>query len=388
MKLKNSYLRFLILIAACVLIGVIIYNAFPTIVKLFKYVINLFLPFIIGYIYVSLVRPFAKFFKKRLKLPGGISAIIVMILSIGVVGGIASLVIIRVVNEIRNLYEHFPAIYESAVMTYESTKQQLWGVFESLPENLQATLQELGQDMTERIADFINVKSAPVISYAGATAKAIPKVFIGFVVFLLSSFFMLSESDKFSGLFAKYIPKKITERWDNIKHEIKTYLGGYIQAQAIIMSIAFFIIFIGLSVLDVSYALLIAIGVAVLDALPFFGSGAVLWPWALVRFINGDMKMGISLMVIYIIIIVTRQFIEPKIVSKRMGTNSMLTLISMYVGYKTFSIGGMILGPITLVLIISLYRAGLFDGIIRIFRQLRIIIIKEYKIIASKLMDL
>jgi len=279
-------------------------------------------------------------------------------------------------------------LFMKVLLTFESTKLQLWGLFESMPQNVQLALQEFGADMTDKIADFINSKSAPVISYAGATAKAVPKVFIGFVVFLLSSFFMLSEPDKFTGLFTKFIPKRISERWESIKKEIKTYLGGYVQAQAIIMSIAFFIIFIGLTILDVSYALLIAIGVAVLDALPFFGSGAVLWPWALVRFINGDIKMGISLMIIYVIIIVTRQFIEPKIVSKRMGTNSMLTLVSMYVGYKTFSLGGMILGPIVLVIIISLYRAGLFDGIIRIFRQIRIIIIKEYKIIVSKLMDL
>jgi len=115
MKFKNSYLRFLVLTAACVLIGILIYNFFPTFLSLAKYIINLFLPFIIGYIYVSLVRPFAKFLKKRLKLPDGISAIIVMVLSIGVVGGVLFLIIMRIVNEMRNLYEHFPAIYESAI---------------------------------------------------------------------------------------------------------------------------------------------------------------------------------------------------------------------------------------------------------------------------------
>lgn len=388
MKFKNSYLRLFILVAVVLLIGVGLYFSFPAAVGLAKYLLNLFMPFIIGYLYVSIVRPFAKFFSKRLRLPNGISAIIVMILSIGVVGGIISLIVAKIVDEIGNLYMHFPAIYESAMDTYESTKQQLSGLFESLPKNIQISLQAFGTDITEKITDFINSKSMPVISYAGATAKALPKIFIGFVVFLLSSFFMLSEPERFTGLFKGIIPDKMSERWNRIKSEIKIYLGGYAHAQGIIMSIVFFIILIGLSVLNVSYSLLIAIGIAVLDALPFFGSGAVLWPWALVRFINGDIKMGISLMVIYIIIVITRQMIEPKIVSKKMGTNSMLTLMSMYVGYKTFSIGGMILGPITMLLIISLYRAGLFDGLVKMLKHIKKIIKSEYNLVKNKIKEL
>lgn len=80
--------------------------------------------------------------------------------------------------------------------------------------------------------------------------------------------------------------------------------------------------------------------------------------------------------------------IEPKIVSKRMGTNSMLTLMSMYVGYKTFSIGGMILGPITMLLIISLYRAGLFDAPMEMLKKLKRLIKREYGIVKNKIKEL
>ena len=70
--------------------------------------------------------------------------------------------------------------------------------------------------------------------------------------------------------------------------------------------------------------------------------------------------------------------IEPKIVSSKIGLHPILTLMSMYVGYRIFSIGGMIFGPMTLMLIISLYRAGFFNGIIGFFRFLGGLIKREF----------
>ena len=84
---------------------------------------------------------------------------------------------------------------------------------------------------------------------------------------------------------------KFVDRLNLIKTELKKYLGGYIKAQGILMCIAFAIMFIGLSILDIEYALLIALGIAFLDALPFFGSGLVLWPWSLISFLNGNIKL-------------------------------------------------------------------------------------------------
>ena len=179
----------------------------------------------------------------------------------------------------------------------------------------------------------------------------------------------------------KIVSEKTLSKLANIRTELKKYMGGYVKAQAIIMSIAFAVIFVGLSILNVNYALLIALGIAVFDALPFFGSGAVLWPWAAVSFLNGSIKTGVGLLIIYLVIILTRQTIEPKVVSSSIGLHPIMTLMSMYVGYKTFSIGGMILGPITLMLIISFYKAGVFDPIIRLFGKIKNAAVQElYKI--------
>ena len=385
MKIKNNYVRLFLIIAVLVIAGITVYFSFPAIIRLIGYIINLFLPFIIGYLYVCAVRPLARFLNSKMKLPHGLSAILTMFLSIGIVGGIISVVIMNVFDQVRNIYTQFPIIYAEIEESVINTKNQLSGLFDSLPLNIRIALQTMGSDITTKVSEFINKQSLPMISYAGATARALPKVFIGLIVFFLSSFFMLSEPDKFTGLFSQIIPEGLNTRWERVKEQLKIYFGAYVKAQGIIMLIAFVIIFAGLSIINVNYSLIIAIGVAVLDALPFFGSGAVLWPWAIIRFVNGDLKMGISLMVIYVIIVLTRQFIEPKIVSQKIGTNPLLTLMSMYIGYKTFSIGGMILGPITMMLIISFYKAGVFDGIISIFKIIKNAIKYEYNQIKEKL---
>jgi predicted PurR-regulated permease PerM len=102
----------------------------------------------------------------------------------------------------------------------------------------------------------------------------------------------------------------------------------------------------------------------------FFGSGAVLIPWAIISFITSDIRMGIGMLIIYLSVILTRQMIEPKIVSSNIGINPLMTLMAMYIGYKIFSIGGMILGPVILMLGVSFYKAGAFDGIIRFIKKI------------------
>ena len=195
---------------------------------------------------------------------------------------------------------------------------------------------------------------------------------------------MLSLSQK---KIHEIVPSAVLERLADIRMELKKYMGGYVRAQCIIMTVAFCILFIGLTILQKDYALLIAIGIAVLDALPFFGSGAALWPLALVSFLSGSVKSGVGLVIIYLIIILTRQTIEPKLVSSKIGLHPILTLMSMYVGYRTFSIGGMILGPITLMIVISFYRAGVFDPIIKMLKNLGLFFKHEFEHIKAMFSD-
>lgn len=116
---------------------------------------------------------------------------------------------------------------------------------------------------------------------------------------------------------------------------------------------------------NVKYPLLIALITAFVDALPILGSGTVLVPWAIISALDGDINLGIALVVLWIIMCVVRQFIEPKVVSNKLGIHPIFTLIAMYTGFKILGVIGMLIGPIALIIIKSIFSTLIDQGIIK-----------------------
>lgn len=370
MKIKKNWIKVVLFTLLLAIVVVAIYIFLPRILKLIGFIVKLFLPFLLGYIFSMAVNPLADTLQKRLKIPRGLSAVLVIVLIVGILGGVLTIAVWKIIDEVRMLYTQFPTIYENLQTSVHNFAVKWSTVYENLPMNIQEAITAAGESISDKAANFINTKSTPMVDSAGSVAKALPSVFIGVVVFILSSYFMVTENKAVTSTVYKLFSDRFVERLRIVKTEIKKYLGGYLRAQGILMLIAFGIMFIGLSILDIDYALLIALGIAFLDALPFFGSGLILWPWTLISFLNGDIKHGVGLIIIYAAVALMRHFTEPKLVSSRIGMNPILTLMSMYVGYRTLSIGGMILGPIILMLIISFYKAGVFDAPIRILKNI------------------
>lgn len=375
MKLKTNGWRIVLRVTVAVLAAVGIYLIFPYAAELLFRAISIFLPFILGYVFSLAINPLADKLQKKFRLPRGVCAILVIILTVGIVGGILTGVIWKIVAEIKSLYSQYPKIYSDAVELWENISDKYSKLYIVMPDGIQNMFDNLGSQISSAVTGFF--EKTPVIERAGNVAKSLPGIFIALIVFFLSLYFMVTDAQTVSEKLNRIIPLKVRERIAGINAELKKYMGGYVKAQCIIMSVAFVILMTGLTILQKDYALLIAIGIAVLDALPFFGSGAVLWPWALVSFLSGSVKSGVGLIIIYLIIVLTRQTIEPKIVSSKIGLHPILTLMAMYVGYRTFSIGGMILGPLTLMLIISFYRAGIFAPVIKGIKKLGCLVKRE-----------
>jgi len=376
LKIQKNWLRVLIfaIILAVVIAGV--WLSLGKILELIGFIVSLFLPFILGYGFSMLVNPLANFLQKKLAIPRGLSAVLVIILTIGIIGSAIGWAIFKIIEEARQLYLQFPQIYNSWQATIEEFTTKWEAIYVKLPINVQYMISGIGESVSGKLSGFLDNKSEPVVDYASRFAKAVPKGFVGVIVFILSSYFMIADNKTVSQTVNKMLGEKACERMNVVRSELRIYLGGYFKAQVILMFIVFAILLVELSVLRVSYALLIALGVAILDALPFFGSGLVLWPWAIISFATGDIKRGIGLVIVYVSIALIRRLAEPKLLSSRMGMNSILTLMSMYIGYRLLSLGGLILGPIIMMLGVSFYKAGVFDGIIS-FVKLVIKFIKE-----------
>lgn len=377
MKKKKITLKTILITAAVILALVGVILLLPGIIDLLGRVIWLLAPFIAAYLISLLANPMANALQKRFKLPRGVSAVLVIVLTVGVLGGILTGIIWKIIDEVRHLYADFPTIYENIKMTWYSISDAMSNIVGMLPKNFQNSVNDASEQILDWIAGFATNTSFMLA--AGNAAKKLPNVFISVIVFLLSLYFMISDSKTVAAAVRKPFTETFLRRMTYFRTEIKRYVGGYVKAQLIIMCIAFTVLLIGLTVLDIDYALVLALAIAVFDALPFFGSGAVLIPWAVISFITGGWARGIGLVIIYLSVILTRQLVEPKIVSKNIGMHPIMTLMAMYVGYRTLSIGGMIFGPLILMFAVSLYRAGLFDGIIKFVKNISAKTVAEIK---------
>lgn len=379
MKFKNHALKLTISVVILFVLIVLFFAFFDSILTGALYLLKLFAPFIIAYLISIIANPLADKLQKYLKLPRGITAVLVIVFIVGIAGGVIAAVVWRLASEIKSIYQQFPEIYESMVALIESIEESFADVYKALSPDLQKAFDTVVNNIESGLAGIINDNYRPVMQGAGNIAKSLPSIFISIIVFILALFFTVSNGHNIKDSIVKILPEKMVQGYLTVKKEIRKYLGGYVKAQLIIMAIAFVVILTGLTILKVPHAFLIAIGIALLDALPFFGSGAALLPWSVISFITSDIRMGIGLLIIYLAVVFTRQMIEPKIVSSKIGINPILTLMSMYLGFKIFSIGGMILGPVCLMLVVSLYKAGAFNSIIKCFKKICQLIKSEIK---------
>ena len=133
-------------------------------------------------------------------------------------------------------------------------------------------------------------------------------------------------------------------------------LKGYLKSQLILMGIALVILIIGFTILDIQNAILISIGISIVDVLPVLGSGLIIVPWSIISFILGNSSLGKGLAIIYIILLVTRQVLEPKIMGKEIGVRPLYTFLATIIGSIILGPVGLVIGPLVAVVITSVIR--------------------------------
>jgi predicted PurR-regulated permease PerM len=190
---------------------------------------------------------------------------------------------------------------------------------------------------------------------------SLPNIVISTIMSLLFAYFYVADKEYLPGLFEKIMPKSVLERWIMIKRGFAKALGGYFKAQLKIEVWMYLLLGIGFTILHVKYAFLIAILVAFLDLLPFFGTGTILLPWAVIKFLSADYKMVIGLLIIWGVGQLARQIIQPKIVGDSVGLAPMPTIILLFVGYRVAGVVGMILAVPIGIIVLNLYEEGVFD---------------------------
>lgn len=257
-----------------------------------------------------------------------------------------------------------PHLYRDLESGLKEIGGRFQGFYNMLPDNIQDGWNSLVQNMDEKVGGLIAGLGNPAVEMTGNVVKRIPSALVSVIVALVSAYFFTAQREEVIQWSKKVAPKAIEARMTMVIYNLKYAVGGYFKAQFKIMVIVGLILLCGFLILGVDYAFLLALLIAFLDFLPFFGTGTALIPWAVYKFFVTDIKTAVGLLVIYGITQLVRQVIQPKLVGDSIGLSPLVTLVLLYVGYRIGSIFGMILAVPVGMIVFNLYKAGAFDYIL------------------------
>lgn len=132
----------------------------------------------------------------------------------------------------------------------------------------------------------------------------------------------------------------------------------WLRAEFLLILVTFGILFVGFVWMRLEYALLAAVFIALVDALPVLGTGTVLFPWALGCFLMGDTERGLALLVVYGVGLTVHTLLEPRLLAGQADLPPITALLAMYVGFRFMGVGGMVLFPVVLLLLKQFQDAG------------------------------
>ena len=323
-----------------------------------------FMPFVIGWILSVIAGPLVTFLEKKLKIMKRLGSAITIILVLALCIGLIYLIISQIWEEISVLIRNFPSMYHDLERGLSQIGTQGNTLFERFPEQIQNSWATLMNNLDDTASSLIGRIGEPTIEVAGNVAKRIPSVLIGTIVAFVSAYFFIADKENLGEWVKKVVPKSIASRLLLVGENLKYAMGGYFKAQFKIMGVVFAILLVGFTLMQIRFSILLAIAIAFLDFLPFFGTGTALIPWAIYKFLVGDYKMVAALVILYGVTQLVRQLIQPKLVGDSMGLNPLYTLFLLYLGYRVGSVLGMIFAvPVGLILL-NLYQAGAFDYIL------------------------
>lgn len=345
---------FLIRVAFIFIIGLLLFS-------FMKYLVPTLAPFIFGLIVAYILRPLIDKISSKTKLNRTLISIICLLILIIIIFTVFTTIGFKLVAFVSHFVKNMDNFYND---TISPTIQDLYHSFFNKYPGLRPYIKKL-PDIDQSINSFITTFSTMVLSFITGFAGMIPSIIIKFLFTMVSTFFFTIDYHKIVGFIMKQVPENKKGLIIKIKNNGIDSIFKFLRAYLILITITFIELSIGLSLLHVKNSILVALLIAIVDILPILGTGAILLPWSIISIIAGNTVFGVLLIVVYIIITVVRQILEPKVVGQQIGLHPIITLICMYVGASLFGILGLFMFPILATIVKNLHD----DGSFHIYKQ-------------------
>lgn len=373
--LKELYNRYLYLLVKPIIIMLVI----VLLIKLISFVsenvidftavvLDLTLPFILGFFISLLLEPVINFMNKKLRFPRVLAVIITISLTLliifGSIGALIYAACVQIIDMINDslvyiegiewvtLISSIEAFVSSSIIADYITAEQFNTYIAEIKNNLSTIIVTVTGWLSTFGKWLATWSSEVVINW-------IPNIIVVTFVAFFTSFFLSKDKDKMIALSVRLLPSKVVDSFITLRNESVRNIVNYARGQIILVSISGLIFFITFLVMGSPYALALALLCAFLDLMPIIGTILLIAPWAIICLIQGDMYSFWALVIGYVIAFVLRQILEPKIMGDSLGFHPLALMASLYIGAKLFGALGFIVGPMSLVLGKILLDAGL-----------------------------
>ncbi len=356
MKLKQIDYKYWASVFVC------IFSLIVAVFVAFKYLFVIVFPFIIAWGFAFFVRQVATFCHKKTKIPLKTMSLIVTVVMMGSLGVGICFLIGTAIKEFSSVITHLsqnPQILEEFFAKFDNTVN---GISEKLPFLSKLSQgEEGGSYFSNLINEWLRSIGTEIPSAIGKFALRLPNMLLFIFVLIISCFYFSLDLSNINFNILSIFPEKTRILISEFKRGVFKSAVKYVKSYLLIMLITFAELLIGLSVLRVRYALLLAVIFSVIDLLPVLGVGTMLVPWGIFSLFNGHLYQGAGLLILYVVITVVRQVTEPKIIGKHFGIHPLLTLFSMYAGAEIFGFFGIVIGPVSVIFIKSIIEKSKSD---------------------------
>ena len=318
-----------------------------------RYLLRWLLPFLLALALAAAVEPVIAWCRRRMGLKRGFTAAVVTIAVTGAILALAAVIVWQLIRQAAELLGQLPGLLAGLPGMTEDLRQRLEDFCAACPQGLRSWLEEVPALLGTLAAGVAQRASGACITAAAALAAALPGVFLFCGTTALAVFFTAGSYPRVMAFFRRQLGHRL-DRARGVKANLLSTLGKWCRAQAILLGVTFCELLAGFLLMGQRYALLLAAVTALVDALPVFGTGTVLLPWAAVCLLAGQAPRAVALAVISAV----RSLLEPKVMAAQAGLPPLAALAAMYAGFRALGVAGMILLPMALLFVKQLHDEG------------------------------
>lgn len=324
-----------------------------------RYAIYWLMPFVIGFTIAFMLKPLIRRLQKLIPISKKAISIITLILFYATIGILFTILVINSAHWLKGFVLGLPDLYVSDIEpAIDGAAKWIETHFAALDPNFQTSITSMIESLNESMGELMTSFSKGMFTLFSGAAMSVPSFVISLFFTIISSFFFVSDYQNIVNFLIRQLPEKGQDIIMDVKNYIVNSVFSFIKAYGKIMTITFIELSIGFSVVGVESPIVIAFIISVFDVLPVLGTGGIMIPWILIVFMNSQVKLGVGLLIIYLIVTVIRNILEPKIVGSQIGLHPLLMLVCMSLGAKLFGLLGFFILPLTIIIVKNLNDTG------------------------------